>query len=412
MAKPKTTEDWNSLFFEISQLFDEAPIDEEELFAGRQTEIRRMLDATLSKSKHVVLFGERGVGKTSLSNIFWKRFGNTLQSFVVGRVQANPSLTFENLWSNALSEIQNAALQSGRSELLPIQPNFIEEINPTTIRREFSKANPNSIPVIIIDEYDKIVDEDARELTANLIKEFYDYGTNVTVILVGVAENIGTLVEDHQSIGRAIIQVPLNRMSDEELKEIILKRTNRTPMSFTGDAMWTIIALSQGLPFFTQTLSKHAALNAVESRRITIDTDDVESAMDKFIEDSEVSFIDAYRDATRSNQANYFKESLLACALAKTDDEGFFTANDVLEPYTAIMKAKKQIAHYEKHLRRFSSEDGGNILSKRGGDRQLQFRFSDPMMQPYVIIRGIQSKMIDDSARASLLQREQSSLPI
>src|SRR6185312_2659673 len=124
------------------------------------------------------------------------------------------------------------------------------------------------------------------------------------------------------------------------------------------------------------------------------------------------TFREAYREATRSNQDNNFQQSLLACALAHTDDEGFFTANDVVEPYSAIMKEKKRHAHFEKHLRRFSSDEGGNILIKRGGDRQQTFRFSDPMMQPYVIIRGIQSKMIPDSARTVLLKREQRELPI
>ncbi|WP_339951534.1 hypothetical protein, partial [uncultured Albimonas sp.] len=178
-----------------------------------------------------------------------------------------------------------------------------------------------------------------------------------------------------------------------------------------GDAMWTIITLSRGLPFFTQTLSKYAALQAIKSKRTNVTTADVESSMDEFIENSEVMFKDAYRDATRSNQANYFKESLLACALAKPDDEGWFTANDVLEPYSAIMNKKMAIANYEKHLRRFSSQDGGNVLQVRGGDRQQQFRFDDPMMQPYVIIRGIQTGMIHEAAKSSLLQKEQPLLP-
>ena len=44
--------------------------------------------------------------------------------------------------------------------------------------------------------------------------------------------------------------------------------------------------------------------------------------------------------------------------------------------------------------------------------RKQIFRFKDPMMQPYVIIRGIQSKMIDDAAKTILLQKEQGSLAI
>src|SRR5262249_24896334 len=179
---------------------------------------------------------------------------------------------------------------------------------------------------------------------------------------------------------------------------------------FSGDAVWTVIVLSRGLPYFTQTLSKHAAIHAIGERRIEVLNSDVEASMGRFIEDTEKTFKESYRAATRSNQDNFFQQSLFACALAKTDEEGFFTANDVVEPYSAIMKEKKRIAHFEKHLRRFSSNEGGNILIKRGGDRQQTFRFADPMMQPYVIIRGIQSKMIDEGAKAILLRPEEPEL--
>ncbi|WP_422024743.1 AAA family ATPase [Pyruvatibacter mobilis] len=411
MMKPTTPDDWFLLEFEISNLFDGAPIDEEDLFAGRATEIRKMLSAVMEKSKHVVLFGERGVGKTSLSNIFWKRFGRTIKSFVVARVQASPSDDFSSLWIRALDELQSSGTSAGKEAYFPFDTSY-ETISPSEIRKELQKCGSNSVPIIIIDEYNEIIDSDAKTLTANLIKELYDFAITTTIILVGVAENIGELVSDHKSIGRALIHVPLNRMSESELREIIEKRASRTCMSFSGDAIWTIVTLSRGLPFFTQTLSKHAALHAIENRRLTVTNDDVEASMERFIQETETSFKDAYRSATRSNQPNNFEQSLLACALADTDDEGFFTANDVVDPYSAIMKEKKRIAHFEKHLRRFSSEDGGNILIKRGGDRQQTFRFSDPMMQPYVIIRGIQSEMIDKTARAILLQKEQGSLSL
>jgi len=412
IKKPKTEEDWEMLSFEINQLFDGAPVDEAELFAGRLTEIRRILEAVMSKSTHVVLYGERGVGKTSLSNIFWKRFGTTLQSFLVSRVQANPTDTFHTLWSRALDELKAASRTRERPEYTPFEIDFDVELTPTEVRRALAQCSPNSIPIVIIDEFNEIDDEDAKLLTANLIKEMYDYGLSATVLLVGVAENIGELLSEHRSIGRALVQIPLRRMSEAELKEIIDKRTARTLMKFDGDSKWTIITLSRGLPFFTQTLSKYAAQNAVKNRRLNVGTEDVEAAMDKFIEYSEITFKDAYRVATRSNQSNFFKQSLLACALADTDDEGWFSANDVLSPYSAIMKSKKTISHYEKHLARFSSDEGGRILSKRGGERQQQFRFADPMMQPYVIISGIQSKMINEQARTNLLQREEPTLPI
>lgn len=411
LVKPTTADDWLMLEIEISALFDGAPIDEEDLFAGRSEEVLRILRAVMEKSKHVVLFGERGVGKTSLSNVFWKRYNKTVMSFVVARVQSSPADNFSSLWIRALEELSVSANATGKDHYVSIATDF-SDITPTEVRRELAKCSPNALPVIIIDEYDKLEDHDAKALTANLIKELYDYAVTTTVLLVGVAESIGQLVADHASINRALVQVPLSRMSDGELKEIITSRASRTIMNFDPDAIWTIVTLSRGLPYFTQTLSKHAAVVAIENRRTTVTNGDVEKSMDRFIRDTEESFKEDYKKATRSNQANFFKESLLACALAASDEDGFFTANDVVEPYSAIMNERKRIAHFEKHLRRFASEEGGDILIKRGGDRQLTFRFSDPMMQPYVIIRGIQEGMIDNEARSNLLQREQGVLPI
>ncbi len=407
----RTDNDWLSLGAEISQLFDGAPIDEEDLFAGRLTEVRKVLETVLTRAKHVVLFGERGVGKTSLTNIFWKRFSKQLQSFIVARVQTGPHDSFSSLWIRALEELKATGISAGKSRYVQFDTEY-ETITPTEIRRELQKCGMNALPIIIIDEYNELQDEDAKRLTANLIKELYDFTVTTTIILVGVAENISELIKDHASADRAIVQVPLRRMSKSELREIITKRASRTALTFSPDAIWTIIVLSRGLPYFTQTLSKYAALHAIQEHRINVTNDDVESSMERFIEETERTFKEAYRAATQSNQENFFQQSLLACALARTDDEGFFTANDVVEPYSAIMKEKKRIAHFEKHLRRFSSDEGGNILIKRGGDRQQTFRFSDPMMQPYVIIRGIQNKMIDEEAKTILLQREQSTLDI
>jgi Cdc6-like AAA superfamily ATPase len=403
--KPATADEWMSLEFEITALFDGAPVDEEDLFAGRAPEVTKILQAVLSRSKHVVLHGEKGVGKTSLSNVFWKRFNKTLRSFVVARVQAGPHDDFSSLWIRALEELRAAGEAAGKAQYVDFEVNY-QTITPTQVRRELQKCGANSLPIIIIDEYSEIIDISTKLLTANLIKEFYDFSVTTTIIIVGVGDNVGDLIADHTSIDRALVQIPLKRMSEYELKEIIQKRASRTVMSFTGDAIWTIVVLSRGLPYFTQTLSKHAALHAITDRRIEVSNDDVELSMQSFIDDSEQIFKIRYRDATRSNQDNFFQQSLLACALAKTDDEGYFTANDVVEPYSKIIKEKRRIAHFEKHLRRFSSDEGGNILIKRGGERQQTFRFSDPMMQPYVIIRGIQSKMIDENAKTILFQKE------
>lgn len=117
--KPVSFEDWLHLEMEISALFDGAPIDEEALFAGRSSEVRKILETVFARSKHVALFGERGVGKTSLSNVFWKRFHKTVRTFVVARVQAGPhELTHYRIprQENSHDQRQHPAVQSRSSD--------------------------------------------------------------------------------------------------------------------------------------------------------------------------------------------------------------------------------------------------------------------------------------------------------
>lgn len=395
-ALPRTEQDWLILEFEIGRLFSGAPIAEEDLFAGRPGEILHMLEAVLDPGKHVVLYGERGVGKTSIANVFWKRYNAQLQTVIAARAQADPSDNFSSIWLKTLDEFRSVSMQIGRSDLAPISVNY-EQVTPDLVRQELQKCRANAIPILIIDEFDKIRDKSAKELSANVLKSLYDYTVNVTVILVGVAENIGELIADHQSLRRTITPVKLNRMNRFELNEIIDKRINATPLNFTSDARDAVVNLSLGLPYYIQILGRFACQSAVRRRTVTVEDSDVQNAMERLAQESGESFFEEYRIATDSNQVdNFFREVLLSCALADTDQSGFFTATKVLEPFGQIMGGAKIHAQIQRHLNEFISERRGHILTRRGIPRQYRYRFSDPLMQPYIIIKGILDKMLDD----------------
>ena len=201
-------------------------------------------------------------------------------------------------------------------------------------------------------------------------------------------------------------------MNSTELNEILDSRLKLTPMTLSGDARWTVVTLSRGLPYYVHILGKYAALNAVYRERVRIVAENVDAAMDKFIVDSGQSFQDDYRTATESNQAsNFLEEVLLACSLATTDESGFFTATDVLEPLDAILQRKNAHAHIKRHLLEFVSDRRGKILMRRGDARRYRYRFTDPMTQPYVIIRGIRNRKVPEQIRKKLSFSEQPFLP-
>src|SRR3989304_4900393 len=58
------------LGIEVGGVFSPAaPINERRLFAGRTQQVRRVIDAINQRGQPVLIFGERGVGKTSMANV-------------------------------------------------------------------------------------------------------------------------------------------------------------------------------------------------------------------------------------------------------------------------------------------------------------------------------------------------------
>jgi len=61
-----TDKEWFHLGLDAESLFTAGPLDEERLFAGRNGQVSKLLQTVLDRSKHAILFGERGTGKTRL----------------------------------------------------------------------------------------------------------------------------------------------------------------------------------------------------------------------------------------------------------------------------------------------------------------------------------------------------------
>ena len=50
-----------------------------------------------------------------------------------------------------------------------------------------------------------------------------------------------------------------------------------------------------------------------------------------------------------------------------------------------------------RHLDKFSQEERGPVLKKEGQTRKFQYGFVEPMMQPYVLMKGLaEGKIIEE----------------
>jgi Cdc6-like AAA superfamily ATPase len=402
-----TDDDIAAKRFEANQIFTpSAPVAIAELFAGRQKQMSQIIDAIGERGRHAILYGERGVGKSSLVQIVPFVLPRGLQSVRHLRIQAFSGDTFSDVARRIFGRL-HAEAKTGYSaaELYP------GEVSVDDFLLEMQAFRENEIPIIVIDEFNEIEDDRTSSLISNIIKTLSDSISNATIIVVGVADNVDDLIKGHRSIERCVEEIPMPRMPMNERREVLERRLSRLGMSISGDGKWKILNLSKGLPAYVHTLGKFAVFSALEERRLFITEEDVDSAINEGLQSSQQSLKDSYEAATRSNNTRaQFREKLTACALAKVDDAGFFMPVAVREPLSSILKRSVEIANFQDTLSDFAAAKRGMILERMGEPRAYRFRFKNPAMQPYVIMRGIRENVIDEGAKRALSSPEQPDL--
>ncbi|WP_436171316.1 hypothetical protein [Mesorhizobium sp. LjNodule214] len=230
----------------------------------------------------------------------------------------------------------------------------------------------------------------------DLIKALARAPNNPTLILVGVADNILQLVRDHGSIHRNLVQIPMDRMTSDEIKDVISTRIRRLRMKITDDALWRVAYFSAGLPFYAHSLGKYAALRAVEVEKIQIDEGPVLSSLVDCIADVDYTIAESYTRATEKiyRKGNIFAQVLAACALTENNDLGQFTAAAVEGPLSEIMGEPYEVSAFSFHLNQMTNPERGSVLRKTGARRTFQYHFAEPAMQPFIIMKSLQDGVL------------------
>ena len=395
----------------LAQIFKPAaPTDDQRLFRGRREQLARLLSVSGAPGQHAIIFGERGIGKTSLSNMVRDAFISTAPDATVSvRIACTVEDDFASLWRKLPGRLTREIEKPARTHLAElidsniidqVEDAFLDDPTPESVGRMLSKLSDRARLLIVIDELDRMDVFAAGAKLADLIKQLSDDIVPCTLILVGVADNVSELIAGHASIDRCLIPVSMPRMTPSELSEIVEEgfaafgeRTD-TQISITDNSVAAIASLSQGFPYYTHLLASAVGRRAIEESRDSIEFEDVFKALLVAKDDAEPSIREAYYNATLAARIDAtFEHTLIACALAIPDRMGYFTASDVCGPLSYIRGVPRKNSDFNTHLKRFSN-DNPIVLDAKTATRTPRYRFSNPLMRPYAMMCGLSNGIL------------------
>jgi Cdc6-like AAA superfamily ATPase len=373
------------------------PITSKDLFFGRMQQADDIVDAVSEPGQHVVLYGERGVGKTSLANVIEERYSGAITS----KFSCSSSHTFKKIWQGIFNRILVIQEKDGVG-FIPHKVTSHLQLDMFLSKDEHD-IDYNDIlnvlerlkePVLFIfDEFDNVDANSVRSQFADTIKALSDNAPNVTVVIVGVSDNVSDLIGHHPSLARCLKQVRLPLMSPDELIQIIRYGIRAIGIDINAVVEKDIVEFSQGFPHYTHLLSKYAARSAILRDSNKIERGDFLVAIDSAIEDAHESIRSSYEKAvmTRKDDAIY-KEVLYACANTKIDENGTFKATDIQRSLSEILRRDVKLQSYSYHLGTLCQTERGAILQRVGSKNNFRYKFKNPLLKAFVTLKHYQSK--------------------
>jgi uncharacterized protein len=282
------------------------PITLREALRGRTRQLERTLETLQTPGRSVFVFGERGVGKTSLAQTAAFLFNSSevdpvflachrRSSFAeivaqivrklaaFGRMPSMRTVTAEGKVSlGSLAEIVTTIEEKPLEALSGIDPNLAVDL--------FNAVCPTRLSgrvVVLLDEIDTIQDEKTQGDLAYLIKQIGDRECKIKFIFAGIGESIDTLLREHESASRYIATIKLDRLSLSDLREIVTTGFGELGLEISDPFSWRVVCISDGFAHFTHLLGLKLALRVIDEETGRVDARTFADAINDAVEDSE-----------------------------------------------------------------------------------------------------------------------------
>ena len=241
-----------------------SPIASRQFLQGRSDLLADIRRAWARGGASVALYGQRGVGKTSVVKVASSAFRGQ-----VFYHSASAGDSFESIASAMLDHFTRSLSGGSTLRWAPktessLTDNGIPERAITAQR--VARCLPAIPTLLIIDDFERIQDRETKRVFADLIKKISDVRVPARLTFVGIGDHIRDLIEDHQSVSRQVVEVEVPQLSSEDIHELILRGAKVLGIGFERAAVDQIERPSENLPFRAHLLSEgavHGLLTAI-----------------------------------------------------------------------------------------------------------------------------------------------------
>lgn len=366
------------------------PVADRRMFAGRIDVLSNMISAIEDQKLHLVLYGPRGIGKTSLMQMLSRAAEDA--RYLVHRSSCGAASNFQETFRAAAQDIpllfhsgfgpttEEAESGASLADLLP--PG---EFSPRQFGELCARLTGTRV-LIVLDEFDRAESPEFRRELAELLKILSDRSVRVQLVIAGVAADLADLVEHIPSIRRNIIAMRIPQLTEAEVRELITAGEQMTGLVFEEDARSAIVRVARGWPYISSLICHHAALATIDAGRTTVNAEDVTHAI-QYTVDEFGGRIAKPLQTQADRLIGHFGGRLGVAAEASMTAGGAFDSADI----RAIAKSDAETLAVRRMIERLASEKVAFEVTEDADGQQ--YAFVDDGVPAYIWFRTMQNEL-------------------
>jgi AAA domain len=368
---------------------------------GLQDNLR---DALRESGGQVVLYGDTGVGKSSLL-----RYAAEDEQLETVLVECLSSKSYEDLMEDAIrklvdvreisrttttsigAEVEGAAkvkfLVSLKGKLTGSREKGreFEVVQASPLDALLAAMRATKTDLLVLDNFQNIASVDSRHLVAQTMEFLSDRAAetgDVKAVVIGIADDAPALIGGSGSFRRRVTEIGVPRMPDDEIRSVLVRGFNLLEVAVSPDVLARLVFYSDGFPYFAHLLGLHAARWARRQQSHTVNIDDVDRALKRAVNSVDQSYADRIQKAFEAGGDVQPRKSLLR--IFAQSDRREWKSPDVIAAWEAKFGQRDAYQFLHVALAALLDEAHGKILKRKGTRNKYVYQFDDPYMRPYL----------------------------
>lgn len=362
-----------------------------------------LMGALRNPGEQVLIYGDSGVGKTSLLRHAAAELGIPLVSIGCLSERSYEAIVRDcvgnliDFTEVGFTESENVVFGTdvgvGVPKLMSVKGTTKSEFGRAQSFRAVQKEPIDVLlaamkatgrRLIVLDNFQNVDDADARRLVGQTMERLSDRSSetgDAKLVVIGVASDATSLLSRSGSITRRTTEIGVPRMPDDEISQIFAKGFRLLDLAPDVGVVERLVYFSDGFPYFAHLLGRMVALDARRENVRAFSFNKVTAALKQAAQQVDQSYASRVQLALETGGGVQPRRRILK--VLAYDEAREWTSGQIT---TLVRKKGGDIADggLMTALTALTGDGNGRILKRRGTPGRYVYTFHDPHMRPYL----------------------------